>query len=215
MHPHTVLSRSLSLLVCHVINLLPLSHCYVRNGVKRQLRRGVHEPRRDSGTRRSLNLNGNPRTNPCLLRCRPTVQTLLSCTHTQCPQFRGLLHKTTKAVCVRCHLLLPFLPSLPFQRHIENTLLWTLTLNSPLCLCSQVFLYTPSWCRDSAGTRLQCLFFLFFNSETNKFMHKWEVNSKQNEALIGKQISNLRSLILQIVIVIVMVFSVRDKQVQT
>ena len=78
MHPHTVLSPSLSLLLRHVINLLPLSDYSIRNGVKRQLRRAVHEPRRDSGTSRSQNLNLNPRTNPCLLRCRPTVLTVLS-----------------------------------------------------------------------------------------------------------------------------------------
>ena len=65
-------------------------------------------------------------------------------------------------------------------------------------------------CRDKTSM----IVFLFFNSETNKFMHKWEVNRKQNEALNGKQISNPRSLILQIVIVIVIVFSVRDKHVQ-
>ena len=36
-------------------------------------------------------------------------------------------------------------------------------------------------------------------------MHKWEVKSKQNEAVNGKQISNRKSLILQIVIVIVII----------
>ena len=41
--------------------------------------------------------------------------------------------------------------------------------------------------------------------EINKFMHKWEVNSKQNEAVNGKQISHRRSLILQIVIVILII----------
>ena len=67
------------------------------------------------------------------------------------------------------------------------------------------------FCRDKTST---IGFFLFLNSEINKFMHKWEVNSKQDEALNGKQISNPRGLILQIVIVIVIVLSGRDKQVQ-
>ena len=59
------------------------------------------------------------------------------------------------------------------------------------------------FCRDkSSGIG----FFLFSNSEINKFMHKWEVNSKQNEALHGKQISKPRSLILRIVIVTVICF---------
>ena len=68
-----------------------------------------------------------------------------------------------------------------------------------------------SFCRDKT---LMIVFFFFLNSEIKKFMHKWEVNSKQNEALNGKQISNRRSLILQIVIVIGIVFFVREKQVQ-
>ena len=85
----------------------------------------------------------------------------------------------------------------------------------PIMLVFQGFpvyaVMVQGFCTDKTST---IGFFLFFNSEINTFMHKWEVNSKEDEALNGKQISNPRSLILQIVIVIVIVFSVRDKQVQ-
>ena len=64
MHPHTVLSRSPSLLLRHVINLLPLSHCSVRSGVKRQLRRAVHEPRRDSGNKKESESESEPEDEP-------------------------------------------------------------------------------------------------------------------------------------------------------
>ena len=97
-----------------------------------------------------------------------------------------------------------------------------------LCVCAAIYsfhspqppvvpgfsVYTvmlQGFCRDKT---LIILFFGFLTSQINKFMHTWDVNSKQNEALNGQQISNRRSLILQIVMVNVIVFCVRDKQVQ-